>query len=63
MASIQFVGKTPKEVSKFVGKMYNEKKAILRPVGEPFNAIRMSMAYYNIEDEYEQFFKLVETEM
>jgi selenocysteine lyase/cysteine desulfurase len=62
MASIQFPGKTIKEVGEFVGRMYTEKKAILRPVGEPFNAIRMSMAYYNIEDEYEQFFKLCETE-
>ncbi len=42
--------------------MFQEKKAILRPVGEPFDAIRMSMAYYNTEDEYEQFFKLCETE-
>ncbi|HEY3289782.1 MAG TPA: aminotransferase class V-fold PLP-dependent enzyme [Anaerolineae bacterium] len=62
MASIQFPGKTIEDIGAFVGRMFNEKKAILRPVGDSFDAIRMSMAYYNTEDEYEQFFKLCETE-
>lgn len=61
MASIQFCGKTMTEVGEFAGHMFREGKAVLRPVGEPFAAIRMSMAYYNVEDEYEQFFKLCET--
>jgi L-cysteine/cystine lyase len=61
MASIQFRGKTIEEVGEFCGRMFRERKAILRPVGG-FDAIRMSMAYYNVEDEYERFFRLCETE-
>jgi selenocysteine lyase/cysteine desulfurase len=60
MASIRFRGKTMQDVGEFTGRMFNEGKAVLRPVSEPFTAIRMSMAYYNIEDEYEQFFRLCE---
>lgn len=62
MASIQFPGRTIDDIGAFVGRMFNEKKAILRPVGDSFHAIRMSMAYYNTEDEYERFFRLCETE-
>jgi selenocysteine lyase/cysteine desulfurase len=63
MASIQFKGKTMQQIGEFVGRMWTERKAILRPVGEGFDAIRMSMAYYNHEDEYERFFALCETEL
>lgn len=63
MASIQFKGKTMQQIGEFVGRMWTERKAILRPVGEGFDAIRMSMAYYNREDEYERFFALCEKEL
>ncbi len=63
MASIQFTGKTIKEVGAFTSRMFNERKAVLRPVSEGFDAVRMSMAYYNVEDEYEQFFELCEKYM
>jgi selenocysteine lyase/cysteine desulfurase len=62
MASIQFKGKSIEDVGEFCGRMFQQRKAILRPVGEGFDAIRMSMAYYNIEDEYERFFDLCERE-
>ncbi|MCL5997463.1 MAG: aminotransferase class V-fold PLP-dependent enzyme [Chloroflexi bacterium] len=63
MASIQFRGKTIQDIGEFCGRMFKEGKAILRPVGEGFDALRMSMAYYNVEDEYERMFKLFETEL
>ena len=63
MASIQFCGKTIEDIGNFVGRMFKESKAILRPVGEGFDAIRMSTAYYNVEDEYERFFELCEKEL
>ena len=63
MVSITFPGKTIKEIGDFTHRMFTQKKAILRPVGEGFDAIRMSMAYYNCEEEYERFFKLCDTEL
>jgi selenocysteine lyase/cysteine desulfurase len=63
MASIQFCGKTIEDIGNFVGRMFKENKAILRPVGEGFDAIRMSTAYYNTEEEYERFFELCEQEL
>lgn len=62
MASIRFPGKGIDEISAFCGRMLQERKAVLRPVGDGFSAIRVSTAYYNIEDEYEQLFHLLETE-
>jgi L-cysteine/cystine lyase len=63
MASIQFRGKSAEQVGEFCGRMYRTGKAILRPVGDGFDAARMSMAYYNVEDEYERFFKICEEEL
>ena len=62
MASIQFAGKTAEDIGAFCSRMFRENKAVLRPVGDGFNAIRISTAYYNIEDEYERLFNLFETE-
>ncbi len=62
MASIQFAGKTAEDIGAFCSRMFRENKAILRPVGDGFNAIRISTAYYNIEDEYERLFALLEAE-
>jgi selenocysteine lyase/cysteine desulfurase len=62
MALLQFRGKTIKEIGEFTHRMFQQHKAVLRPVSDGFDAIRMSMAYYNTEDEYEQFFKLCKTE-
>jgi L-cysteine/cystine lyase len=62
MASIQFAGKSAEDIGAFCNRMFRENKAVLRPVGEGFNAIRISTAYYNIEDEYERLFHLFETE-
>ena len=63
MASIQFIGKTGDEVGAFCGRMFQQNKAILRPVGGGFDAIRISTAYYNVEEEYERLFELFETEL
>ena len=62
MASIQFKGKGINDIGEFCGYMFKSQKTILRPVGDGFDAIRMSMAYYNTEDEYEQFSELCERE-
>ncbi|MGQ9815120.1 MAG: aminotransferase class V-fold PLP-dependent enzyme [Candidatus Roseilinea sp.] len=62
MASIQFAGKTAEDISAFCSRMFQENKAVLRPVGGSFKAIRVSTAYYNIEEEYERLFNLFETE-
>lgn len=62
LASIQFVRKDGStvpgaQIGEFCGRMLTEKVAFIRPVPE-FDAIRLSMAYYNIEDEYEHFFEI-----
>ena len=64
LASLQFLEKDGSTVPgarilEFCGQMLVEKIAFLRPVPE-FDALRLSMAYYNLEDEYEQFFPLTE---
>lgn len=59
LATIQIHGKTGTEIAEFCGKMLRDGRAFLRPVPE-FDGLRLSMAYYNIPDEYEQFFQLVE---
>ena len=58
LASIQITGKSGDALGAFAGKMLTEKRAFLRPVPE-FDALRLSMAYYNTEDDYERTFKLL----
>ena len=62
LASVQFLEKDGSVVSgarilEFCGRMLTENVAFLRPVPE-FDALRLSMAYYNAEEEYERFFAL-----
>ena len=45
----------------FCARMLAENRAWLRPVPE-FDGLRLSMAYYNTEDEYERFFALLQSE-
>jgi hypothetical protein len=64
LASIQFLTKggsivPGRQILEFCNRMLLEKTAFLRPVPE-FDCLRLSMAYYNIEDEYERFFALAE---
>ncbi len=61
MATFQIRGKTGDEIAAFCHQMFVERKAVLRPVPE-FDGIRLSMAYYNVEEEYERFFRLLEDE-
>lgn len=58
LASIQITGKTGEQIGAFAGTMLTEKRAFLRPVPE-FDALRLSMAYYNTEDDYERTFALL----
>ncbi|MGC4044342.1 MAG: aminotransferase class V-fold PLP-dependent enzyme [Armatimonas sp.] len=62
LASIQFLRNDGsvvpgKQIGEFCGRMLTNKVAFIRPVPE-FDAIRLSMAYYNIEEEYERFFEI-----
>jgi selenocysteine lyase/cysteine desulfurase len=65
LASIQFLRKDGSvvpgaQIAEFCGRMLTEGIAFLRPVPE-FDALRLSTAYYNTEDEYERFFALCST--
>jgi selenocysteine lyase/cysteine desulfurase len=59
LASVQIHGKSGAEILAFCNRMLKERRAFLRAVPE-FDALRLSMAYYNTEDEYERFFRLLE---
>lgn len=59
LASITISGKTGEQIGAFAGRMLQEKRAFLRPVPE-FDALRLSMAYYNTEDDFERTFTLLE---
>lgn len=61
LATFQIRGRSGREIEAFVARMLTEGRAFLRSVPE-FDALRLSMAYYNIEDEYERFFRLLEAE-
>ena len=58
LASITITGKTGEQIGAFAGKMLHEKRAFLRPVPE-FDALRLSMAYYNTEDDFERTFAML----
>ena len=58
LASIQIKGKTGAQIGAFAGKMLQERRAFLRPVPE-FDALRLSMAYYNTEDDFERAFEML----
>lgn len=65
LASIQFLQRDGSvvpgaKILEFCGRMLTENVAFLRPVPE-FDALRLSMAYYNTEEEYEHFFDLSES--
>ena len=57
LATIQITGMSGDEILPFCSRMLQEGRAFLRPVPE-FDGLRLSMAYYNIPDEYERFFAL-----
>jgi selenocysteine lyase/cysteine desulfurase len=58
LVSIRINGVTGAEINAFAGKVLDEKRAFLRPVPE-FDALRISAAYYNIEDDYERLWDLL----
>ncbi|WP_309706747.1 aminotransferase class V-fold PLP-dependent enzyme [Armatimonas sp.] len=58
LASIKITGKTGDQIGAFAAKMLQEKRAFLRPVPE-FNALRLSMAYYNTEADFERAFEML----
>ncbi|MBB6052081.1 aminotransferase class V-fold PLP-dependent enzyme [Armatimonas rosea] len=58
LTSIQIAGKTGEQIGAFAGKMLEEKRAFLRPVPE-FDALRLSMAYYNTEEDFERAFAML----
>ena len=58
LASVKIVGKSGEQIGAFAGKMLQEKRAFLRPVPE-FDALRLSMAYYNTEDDFERTFAML----
>ncbi len=63
LASIQFLQKDGSvvpgaKILEFCNQQLIQRVAFLRPVPE-FDALRLSMAYYNIEEEYEKFFELI----
>ena len=62
LASVQFLQKDGSvvpgaKVLEFCNRLLAENVAFLRPVPE-FDALRLSMAYYNTEEEYERFFAI-----
>ena len=61
LATIQIRDRTGGEIEAFCVRMLAENKAWLRPVPE-FDGLRLSMAYYNTEEEYERFFALLRSE-
>jgi selenocysteine lyase/cysteine desulfurase len=58
LATVQIPGKSGQEIGEFCARMLTEGRAFLRPVPE-FDGLRLSMAYYNIESEYERLFGML----
>ena len=61
LATLQIRGRSGREIEAFCTRMLEEGKAWLRPVPE-FHGLRLSMAYYNAEEEYDRLFDLLATE-
>jgi selenocysteine lyase/cysteine desulfurase len=61
LATVRMPGRSGAEIERFCVRLLDEGKAWLRPVPE-FDGLRLSMAYYNDEDEYERLFALVAAE-
>jgi L-cysteine/cystine lyase len=61
LATVQITGRSGREVETFCGRMLTKGAAWLRAVPE-FDGLRLSMAYYNTEEEYERFFELLRYE-
>jgi len=60
IATIQIMGWSGERIAQFCSQSLSEGVGFFRPVPE-FDGLRLSMAYYNIPDEYERFFRLLET--
>ena len=58
LASVKITDKTGDQIGAFAAKMLQEKRAFLRPVPE-FDALRLSMAYYNTEEDFERAFEML----
>jgi len=58
LVTIQIPGKSGEDIAQFCGRMISEGRAFLRPVHE-FDSLRLSMAYYNTEAEYERLFEML----
>ena len=59
LVSLQIKGVTGQQIGEFAGKALQDGRAFLRPVPE-FDALRLSAAYYTIEDDFERTFTLLE---
>ena len=59
LASFQIVGVSGAQILDYCNTQFKQKRAFLRPVPE-FNALRLSMAYYNTEEEYETLWEMLE---
>lgn len=58
LVSIGIRGVTGEQIARFCGEVLERRLAFLRPVPE-FDALRISAAYYNVEDDYERLFDLL----
>ena len=58
LISIRIKGVNGAKINEFAGRMLTDKRAFLRPVPE-FDALRISAAYYNVEDDYERLWHLL----
>lgn len=58
LVSVTLAGKTGEQIGAFAAKMLQERRAFLRPVPE-FDALRLSTAYYNTEEDFERTFAML----
>lgn len=59
LLSIRIAGCDGARIAAFCGRMLQEGRGFLRPVPE-FDALRISTAYYNTEDDYERLWEMLE---